>query len=67
MFKSLARVKTGTLLDNKGNILIPGINDDVASVTDDEKKLYEKIEFDLDEYCKDVGVETLLHNSKARR
>lgn len=54
-------------MDNKGNILIPGINDDVASVTDDEKKLYEKIEFDLDEYCKDVGVETLLHNSKARR
>nr|XP_040044375.1 cytosolic non-specific dipeptidase-like [Gasterosteus aculeatus aculeatus] len=56
----------GTLLDNKGNILIPGINDDVASVTDDEKKLYEKIEFDLDEYCKDVGVETLLHNSKEK-
>lgn len=39
--------------------------DDVAPLTDEEKKLYENIEFDLDEYCKDVGVGQLLHDSKA--
>ncbi|KAK2830465.1 hypothetical protein Q5P01_018396 [Channa striata] len=54
----------GSLVDKKGKILIPGIYKDVAPLTDEEKKLYEKIEFDLDEYCKDVGVEQLLHDSK---
>lgn len=57
---------TGSLVDKKGKILIPGMNDDVAPLTDDEKKLYEKIDFDLDEYCKDVGVGKLLHDTKAR-
>ena len=47
--------------------MVPGIGDDVAPLTEDEKKLYDKIEFDLDEYCKDVGVENLLHDSKARK
>lgn len=53
-------------MDNKGKILVPGMNDDVATLLDEEKKLYEKIEFDLDEYCKDVGVGQLLHDTKAR-
>lgn len=56
---------TASLVDKKGKILIPGIYDSVAPLTEDEKKLYEKIEFDLDEYCKDVGVEQLLHDTKA--
>lgn len=45
--------------------MVPGMYDDVAPLTDEEKKLYENIEFDLDEYCKDVGVGQLLHDSKA--
>ncbi|KAF3833979.1 hypothetical protein F7725_025183 [Dissostichus mawsoni] len=49
----------GSLLDNKGKILVPGMNDDVAPLLDEEKKLYEKIEFDLDEYCKDEKI--LMH------
>lgn len=36
-----------TLVDNKGRILIPGIYDSVAELTEKEKKLYEPIDFDL--------------------
>ena len=57
---------TGSLLDNKGKILVPGMYDNVAPLTDEEKKLYEKIDFDLEEYCKDVGVGQLLYDTKAR-
>lgn len=44
--------------------MIPGIYDSVASVTEEEQSLYEKIDFDLDEYCQDVGVTKLLHSTK---
>lgn len=55
---------TGSLIDKKGKILIPGINEAVASVTDEELALYEKIDFDLGEYAKDVGATKLLHDTK---
>lgn len=51
-------------MDNKGKIIVPGIYDHVAKLTDDEKKLYEKIEFDMEEYAKDVGADKLLHDTK---
>nr|KAF6470986.1 carnosine dipeptidase 2 [Molossus molossus] len=51
----------GCLVDRKGKILIPGINEAVASVTEEELGLYKQIDFDLEEYAKDVGVQTLLH------
>uniref|UniRef100_A0A8C6PLS2 Carnosine dipeptidase 2 n=1 Tax=Nothobranchius furzeri TaxID=105023 RepID=A0A8C6PLS2_NOTFU len=54
----------GCLVDKKGKILIPGMYNDVAPLTEEEKKLYEKIDFDLSEYCKDVGVGHLLHDTK---
>lgn len=44
--------------------MIPGMYDSVASVTEEEQSLYEKIDFDLDEYCQDVGVKKLLHSTK---
>ncbi|XP_052699358.1 cytosolic non-specific dipeptidase-like isoform X1 [Crassostrea angulata] len=53
-----------TLVDNKGRILIPGIYDSVAKLTEEEKKLYEPIDFDLEEYKKDVGVTALIHDKK---
>ncbi|XP_060948660.1 cytosolic non-specific dipeptidase-like [Limanda limanda] len=56
----------GSLVNLKGEILVPGMSDEVAPLTEDEKKLYEKIEFDLDEYCKDVGVKHLLHETKEK-
>ncbi|NXN72185.1 CNDP2 dipeptidase, partial [Himantopus himantopus] len=54
----------GSLVDKKGKILIPGVNEAVAPVTDEELALYEKIDFDLEEYAKDVGATKLLHDTK---
>ncbi|NXM33555.1 CNDP2 dipeptidase, partial [Oxyruncus cristatus] len=54
----------GCLVDKKGKILIPGVNEAVAPVTDEELALYEKIDFDLTEYAKDVGATKLLHDTK---
>lgn len=45
--------------------MIPGMYDSVAPLTDEEQTLYEKIDFDLDEYRRDVGVNKLLHSTKA--
>ncbi|KAL7635432.1 UNVERIFIED_CONTAM: hypothetical protein RMT77_014501 [Armadillidium vulgare] len=52
-----------TLIDAKGNILIPGIMDDVVKVTSEEEKLYEKIDFDVEEYRKDIGAPKLVHEN----
>ncbi|XP_044941162.1 cytosolic non-specific dipeptidase isoform X3 [Mustela putorius furo] len=54
----------GCLVDKKGKILIPGINEAVAPVTEEELELYDQIDFDLEEYARDVGTETLLHSCK---
>ncbi|XP_076115747.1 cytosolic non-specific dipeptidase-like [Mytilus galloprovincialis] len=54
----------GSLVDVNGKILIPGIYDTVAPVTDDERKSYGPIDFDLEEYRKDVGVTKLIHDNK---
>lgn len=35
------------LVDKNGKILIPGVYDRVAKVTEEEKKLYEPIDFDI--------------------
>ena len=54
-------------MDKKGRIQVPGMYDNVADVTEEEQQLYEKIEFDLGEYCKDAGVHKLLYSTKASR
>ncbi|XP_063398329.1 cytosolic non-specific dipeptidase-like [Mytilus trossulus] len=54
----------GSLVDVNGKILIPGIYDTVAPVTDEERKSYGPIDFDLEEYRKDVGVTKLIHDNK---
>ncbi|XP_034016727.1 cytosolic non-specific dipeptidase isoform X2 [Thalassophryne amazonica] len=54
----------GSLVDQRGKILVPGIYKDVAPVTDKEKELYKDIDFDLKEYRTDAGVEQLLHDTK---
>lgn len=51
-------------MDKRGNILIPGINEAVAAVTEEEHKLYDDIDFDIEEFAKDVGAQILLHNNK---
>ena len=51
-----------TLIDKDGKILVEGIMDTVAPVTDAEKKKYETIEFDVEDYRNDLGTEKLIHN-----
>lgn len=52
------------LVDVNNKILIPGVMDDVAPITPEEQKLYEKIDFDLNEYQKTIGCEKLVHHGK---
>jgi nonspecific dipeptidase len=52
------------LVDKNGKILIPGVYDKVAKVTDDERKLYDTIDFDMEDYRKDVGAAKLMHDTK---
>lgn len=49
------------LVDKDGKILVPGIYDDVAPLTDTEKKIYEKITFDTNDYKNSVGASRLAH------
>ncbi|MEE6464642.1 hypothetical protein FKM82_006313 [Ascaphus truei] len=53
-----------TLIDSKGKILIPGIYDDVRSVTEEEKELYKDLEFNLDELQADTGAKRFLYDTK---
>lgn len=46
----------GFLVDKRGNILIFGINEVVVVVMEEEYKLYDDIDFDIEEFVKDVGV-----------
>ncbi|XP_057373009.1 cytosolic non-specific dipeptidase-like [Daphnia carinata] len=52
-----------TLVNNKGEILVPGIMDDVVPVTDEELATYTTIDFDLEHYKKDIGCKHLLHKT----
>lgn len=52
------------LVDVKGNILIPGINEGVEPLSEKEKALYEKIQFNVDSYIKDIGATKALNEKK---
>lgn len=52
------------LVDVKGNILIPNINEDVEPLNEKEKELYDKIEFDVDTYIKEIGASKPLQETK---
>ncbi|KAM4633897.1 beta-Ala-His dipeptidase-like [Polymixia lowei] len=54
----------GSLVDHTGKILIPGVTDDVAALTDDEKNIYENINFDLEEMKSVAGVKHFLQDTK---
>jgi nonspecific dipeptidase len=54
------------LVDNKGNILVPGIMDDVAPLTTHEESLYHAIEFDCVQFRTEVGTERLIHDNKVK-
>ncbi|CAF0885434.1 unnamed protein product [Brachionus calyciflorus] len=52
------------LVDIKGKILIPGIYDRVSAITDEERKLYEKIDFCQESYLDESGCFKLIHENK---
>nr|XP_046158610.1 beta-Ala-His dipeptidase-like isoform X2 [Oncorhynchus gorbuscha] len=54
----------GSLLDHTGKILVPGATDDVAPLTEDERKLYDNISFDLEEMKSVAGIKHFLQDTK---
>lgn len=52
------------LVDNKGNILIPGVAEMVAPLTEKEDALYDDIDFTVDELHAAAGSETGLYDNK---
>ncbi|KAG7691773.1 hypothetical protein KL930_005069 [Ogataea haglerorum] len=52
------------LVDTQGNIQIPGVNEMVAPLTEKEEKLYEKIDFDVDELNLASGSNTAIYQDK---
>ncbi|XP_062836668.1 beta-Ala-His dipeptidase isoform X3 [Anolis carolinensis] len=56
-----------SLVNSCGHILVPGIYDDVAPLTEEEKKQYELIEFDLKEYKASIGVKEIIYDTKVKR
>ncbi|PAV83543.1 hypothetical protein WR25_08172 [Diploscapter pachys] len=54
------------LTDVNGNILVPGIYDDVAPMTDEERKSYETIDFDVTEFRDSVGAKRLPIEDKTK-
>ncbi|RWS28928.1 cytosolic non-specific dipeptidase-like protein [Leptotrombidium deliense] len=53
-----------SLVDENGKILIPGIMDDVKPVTEEERKLYEPIDFDCSVYRDEIGCNQLRQQKK---
>lgn len=49
------------LVDKDGNILVEGLMDAVAPVTEEEKATYENIDFDVEEYRENIGAPKLIH------
>ncbi|KAJ8411546.1 hypothetical protein AAFF_G00163540 [Aldrovandia affinis] len=54
----------GSLLDHTGKVLVPGLNEAVAPLTEEERKLYEDIHYDLEEMKKEIGVKHFLQDNK---
>lgn len=54
----------GGLVDASGHILIPGIYDHVAPLTEEEKETYKAIELDLEEYRNSSQVKKFLFDTK---
>lgn len=51
-------------MDSSGHILIPGIYDQMAPITEGEKTMYKNIDMDLEEYQNINQVEKFLFDTK---
>ena len=54
------------LVDPQGSILIPGLMDLVEPVTEEEKSLYGKISYTMDDLYESLGSKTNIHPTKER-
>lgn len=54
-----------SLVDQRGKIQVPGLDELVAELTPEERKLYDPIAFDLEDYRTDIGASKLIHSKKA--
>ncbi|KAI9805711.1 MAG: hypothetical protein M1833_005204 [Piccolia ochrophora] len=54
----------GSLVDTNGKIQIPGINELVAPLTDEEKELYGNISFTMDNLYESLGSKTGIYDDK---
>ena len=54
----------GTLVTTDGTILIPGIKEMVAPVTEDEKKIYTGISYTMDNLYESLGSKTSVYDAK---
>ncbi|XP_051999855.1 cytosolic non-specific dipeptidase [Xyrauchen texanus] len=52
------------LISPSGTILIPGIREAVAHLSDEEWKMYQDIEFDVENYKEKIGVSELMYSNK---
>lgn len=55
-----------TLLDKNGEILIPGLHDDVETLTPEEEATYKNIDFDVEEYKNSIGTKKVKFCDKAK-
>ncbi|XP_033646063.1 cytosolic non-specific dipeptidase-like [Asterias rubens] len=55
-----------SLVDVNGHIKVPGVYDKVDKLSAEEAKLYDNIDFDLEEYRQEIGTERLLHDTKQK-
>ena len=53
-----------TLVTPNGKITIPGLNELIAPLTDDEKQRYQNMEFDVDEYKQSIGRDITVSDDK---
>jgi len=54
------------LIDLHGNIKIDGLHELVAPVTPEEIELYKKIDFNVEDYKKDIAVDSLVTDDKVK-
>nr|XP_037277553.1 LOW QUALITY PROTEIN: cytosolic non-specific dipeptidase-like [Rhipicephalus microplus] len=53
-----------SLTDAEGRIKVPGIYDEVLPLTHEERKVYEGVEFNVEEYRKELGIARLATTDK---
>jgi Cys-Gly metallodipeptidase DUG1 len=56
----------GTLVDTNGKILIPGVNEMVAPLTEEEKALYGPISYTMDNLYESLGSKTTIFDDKEK-